>query len=268
MKNKPAHRPKTARHRGENFESAGTGFVIIGKNPVKEALREDRQIDRIYVMKDNRDHVLGDITAQAKKKGIVIHSVEKQKLNQIARNAGFENTNHQGIAAMMAPFDFADLDTVIRDAGDGLFVILDHIVDPHNFGAIVRSANLCGAAAVIFPERRSASVSAVSMKASAGAMNATPMVKAANLSQVIETLKDAGYWIACADMDGEPYEKIDWTGKMALVIGNEGAGISPNVRKHCDFAASIPNYGTVDSFNASVAAGVLLCEAARQRHER
>ncbi|MGN0193865.1 MAG: 23S rRNA (guanosine(2251)-2'-O)-methyltransferase RlmB [Pseudoramibacter sp.] len=266
MKNKPARRP--SRHRGENLEPADGGFVIIGKNPVKEALREDRQIDRIYVMKDNRDHVLGDITAQAKKKGIVIHSVEKQKLTQIARNAGFENTNHQGIAAMMAPFDFASLESVIQDGGDHLIVLMDHIVDPHNFGAIVRSANLCGAAAVVFPDRRSASVSAVSMKASAGAMNATPMVKVANLTQAIEALKDAGYWIACADMDGEPYEKIDWTGKMALVIGNEGAGISPNVRKHCDFAASIPNYGTVDSFNASVAAGVLLCEAARQRHER
>ncbi|MSS18823.1 23S rRNA (guanosine(2251)-2'-O)-methyltransferase RlmB [Pseudoramibacter porci] len=268
MKHDKGSRPRK-NHRGSAWSEApaeNDGFVIVGKNPVREALREGRQIDRLDVMKDNRDHVLGDIVAQAKKRGIVVRSVEKQKLNQIARDAGFENTNHQGIAAMMAPFDYVSLDAVLRPEEDQLIVILDHILDPHNFGAIVRSANLCGASAVIFPDRRSASVTAVSMKASAGAMNATAMVKVANLTQAIETLKDAGFWIAAADMDGQPYDKLDWRGKMALVVGSEGAGVSPNVKKHCDFIASIPNYGTVDSFNASVAAGVLLCEAARQRH--
>lgn len=268
MKHDKGSRPRK-NHRGSAWSEApaeNDGFVIVGKNPVREALREGRQIDRLDVMKDNRDHVLGDIVAQAKKRGIVVRSVEKQKLNQIARDAGFENTNHQGIAAMMAPFDYVSLDAVLKPEEDQLIVILDHILDPHNFGAIVRSANLCGASAVIFPDRRSASVTAVSMKASAGAMNATAMVKVANLTQAIETLKDAGFWIAAADMDGEPYDKLDWRGKMALVVGSEGAGVSPNVKKHCDFIASIPNYGTVDSFNASVAAGVLLCEAARQRH--
>jgi 23S rRNA (guanosine2251-2'-O)-methyltransferase len=264
--NRGPHKSRRTRSRGESPQPETSGFVIVGKNPVREALREDRQIDRLYVMKDNRDHVLGDIVAQAKKRGVIVHSVEKQKLNQIARDAGFDNTNHQGIAAMMAPFDFQALEDVLDPEQDQLIVILDHILDPHNFGAIVRSANLCGASAVIFPDRRSASVTAVSMKASAGAMNATAMVKVANLSQAIETLKDAGFWIAAADMDGEPYYELDWTGKMAIVIGSEGAGVSPNVRKHCDLIASIPNYGTIDSFNASVAAGVLLCEAARQRH--
>lgn len=268
MKNDKGSRPRKNRRGSARSEAPAEndGFVIVGKNPVREALREDRQIDRLYVMKDNRDHVLGDIVAQAKKRGVIVHSVEKQKLNQIARDAGFENTNHQGIAAMMAPFDYVALDAVLKPEEDQLIVILDHILDPHNFGAIVRSANLCGASAVIFPDRRSASVTAVSMKASAGAMNATAMVKVANLTQAIETLKEAGFWIAAADMDGQPYDKLDWRGKMALVVGSEGAGVSPNVKKHCDFIASIPNYGTVDSFNASVAAGVLLCEAARQRH--
>lgn len=268
MKHDKGSRPRK-NHRGSAWSEApaeNDGFVIVGKNPVREALREGRQIDRLDVMKDNRDHVLGDIVAQAKKRGIVVHSVEKQKLNQIARDAGFDNTNHQGIAAMMAPFDYVALDAVLKPEEDQLIVILDHILDPHNFGAIVRSANLCGASAVIFPDRRSASVTAVSMKASAGAMNATAMVKVANLTQAIETLKEAGFWIAAADMDGQPYDKLDWRGKMALVVGSEGAGVSPNVKKHCDFIASIPNYGTVDSFNASVAAGVLLCEAARQRY--
>ena len=268
MKNDKGSRPRKNRRGSARSEAPAEndGFVIVGKNPVREALREDRQIDRLYVMKDNRDHVLGDIVAQAKKRGVIVHSVEKQKLNQIARDAGFENTNHQGIAAMMAPFDYVALDAVLKPEEDQLIVILDHILDPHNFGAIVRSANLCGASAVIFPDRRSASVTAVSMKASAGAMNATAMVKVANLTQAIETLKEAGFWIAAADMEGQPYDKLDWRGKMALVVGSEGAGVSPNVKKHCDFIASIPNYGTVDSFNASVAAGVLLCEAARQRH--
>lgn len=268
MKNDKGSRPRKNRRGSARSEAPAEndGFVIVGKNPVREALREGRQIDRLDVMKDNRDHVLGDIVAQAKKRGIVVRSVEKQKLNQIARDAGFENTNHQGIAAMMAPFDYVALDAVLKPEEDQLIVILDHILDPHNFGAIVRSANLCGASAVIFPDRRSASVTAVSMKASAGAMNATAMVKVANLTQAIETLKEAGFWIAAADMDGQPYDKLDWRGKMALVVGSEGAGVSPNVKKHCDFIASIPNYGTVDSFNASVAAGVLLCEAARQRH--
>ena len=268
MKNDKGSRPRKNRRGSARSEAPAEndGFVIVGKNPVREALREGRQIDRLDVMKDNRDHVLGDIVAQAKKRGIVVRSVEKQKLNQIARDAGFEDTNHQGIAAMMAPFDYVALDAVLKPEEDQLIVILDHILDPHNFGAIVRSANLCGASAVIFPDRRSASVTAVSMKASAGAMNATAMVKVANLTQAIETLKEAGFWIAAADMDGQPYDKLDWRGKMALVVGSEGAGVSPNVKKHCDFIASIPNYGTVDSFNASVAAGVLLCEAARQRH--
>lgn len=265
-KSNAPHRSRRARPRGDQSASENAGFVVIGKNPVREALREGRQIERIDVMKDNRDHVLGDIAAQAKRRGIVVRSVDKAKLNQIARDAGFENTNHQGIAAMMAPFDFVPLSEVTAEEGDQLVVILDHILDPHNFGAIVRSANLCGASAVIFPDRRSASVTAVSMKASAGAMNGTPMVRVGNLTKAIEALKDAGFWIAAADMDGRPYNELDWRGRMALVIGSEGEGVSAGVKKHCDFTASIPNYGTIDSFNASVAAGVLLCEAARQRH--
>ncbi len=266
MKHQPHPSPKSqkqpnSRKNGENADA----FVIVGKNPVREALRAGRQIDKLYVMKDNRDHVLGDLIDQAKKRRIIVHSVDKAKLNALA-----EGENHQGVAAVTAPFAYQPLSDVLAAAEaageDAFVVVMDHVLDPHNFGAIVRSANLCGAHGVIFPEWRSASVTAVSMKASAGAMNTTPMVKVGNLSRTIETLKAEGFWVAAADMDGAPYYAQDFTGRLALVIGSEGKGISPNVKKHCDFTVSIPNHGSIDSFNASVAAGILMAEAARQRH--
>ena len=261
MKQKHNAGAKPREGRGEIADA----FVIVGKNPVREALRAGRQIDKLYVMKDNRDHVLGDLIRQAKKRGVIVHSVDKAKLAALA-----DGDNHQGIAAVTAPFAYQTLEAVLaraETAGEDAFVVvMDHLIDPHNFGAIVRSANLCGAHGVIFPDRRSASVTAVSMKASAGAMNATPMVKVGNLARCLETLKAKGFWVAAADMAGAPYYTRDFTGKLALVIGSEGKGISPNVKKHCDFTASIPNYGSIDSFNASVAAGILMAEAARQRH--
>ncbi|WP_329886074.1 23S rRNA (guanosine(2251)-2'-O)-methyltransferase RlmB [Pseudoramibacter faecis] len=263
QKRHPGQTPPNKFDKRGRSESADS-FVIVGKNPVREALRAGRQIDKLYVMRGNRDHVLGDLIEQAKKRRIIVHSVDQAKLNALA-----EGENHQGIAAVMAPFAYQTLEAVLAAAEatgeDAFVVVMDHVLDPHNFGAIVRSANLCGAAAVIFPDRRSASVTAVSMKASAGAMNATPMVKVGNLSRCIEALKARGFWVAAADMDGAPYYTQNFTGKLALVIGSEGKGIGPNVKKHCDFTVSIPNYGSIDSFNASVAAGILMAEAARQR---
>lgn len=268
MKHNPKHQNNAhhGRRHGDYHQDDADAFVIVGKNPVREALRAGRQIDKLYIAKDNRDHVLGDIASQAKKRGIIVHSVDKNKLNALAP----DGEPHQGVAALLAPFDYCTVDDILNKAQergeDPFIVVMDHILDPHNFGAIVRSANVCGAHGVIFPDRRSASVTAVSMKASAGAMNATLMAKVTNLSQTVETLKEKGVWVMAADMDGASYDKQRMTGPLAVVIGSEGKGISPNLKKHCDFTASIPNYGTVDSFNASVAAGILLAEAARQRH--
>ena len=240
-------------------------FVIFGKNPVQEALRSDQMIDKLLIMKDNKDHVLGDITERARKRGIVVQSVDKVKLENLA-----EGGPHQGVVAMLAPFPYATLDDVMALAeGKGekpLVVICDHIMDPHNLGAIIRSANLCGAHGVIFPKRRSATLTPVAVKASSGAVAYTPIVKTGNLGQCIEDLKQKGFWIMAADMDGQPYFKNDMTGPLAIIIGNEGKGVSPKIKAMCDYTTAIPLYGDIDSFNASAAAAIILAEAARQRH--
>lgn len=241
-------------------------FIVVGKNPVHEALRSDLQIEKILVMKDNSDHVLKDLTEKAKKRGLVVQSVDKAKLEQIS-----EGRPHQGIAALLAPFPYADLnetlDNIDKKGNDGLIVILDHVTDPHNFGAVVRNANVTGADAVVFPKRRSAGLSPTAVKASSGAAAHTPLVKVNNLAQTVELLKKRGYWIAGADMDGQPYYKQNMKGKLAIILGAEGSGLSPNLKKQCDFNVAIPVYGKVDSMNVSAAAAVLLSEAARQRHE-
>lgn len=240
-------------------------FVIVGKNPVMEALRSEQQMDKLLILKDNKDHVLGDIAEKARKRGIVVQSVEKVRLEGLA-----DGQPHQGVAAMMAPFPYSSIEDVLAKADakgeEPLVVILDHLTDPHNLGAIIRSANLCGVHGVIIPKRRSATLTAVSVKASSGAVAHTPIVKVGNLTQCIDELKAKGFWIMAADMDGAPYYKNDFKGKLAIIIGNEGKGISPNVKKQCDYSVSIPLYGDIDSFNASAAAAIILSEAARQRH--
>lgn len=266
MNKNPNDRGKGRSHQpSETVENAQENFVIVGKNPVQEALKAGQQIDKLLVQKNNKDHVLGDIITKAKKKQIVVQSVDKARLETLA-----EGEPHQGVAALMAPFAYQDLDAVFALAEsrgeEPLVVILDHITDPHNFGAIVRSANLCGVHGIIFPGRRSASVTAVSVKASSGAMSYTPMIKVNNLSQCIAKLKEKGFWVTAADMDGAPYYKNDMTGKLAVVIGSEGKGVSPGVKKCCDFTTAIPLYGDIDSFNASAAAAIILAEAAKQRH--
>ncbi len=249
----------------EKSVGSESGLIVVGKNPVKEALRAGNQIDKLLIQKDNHDHVLGDIVSMAKKRHLLVKTVDKRSLDAIA-----EGQPHQGVAAMMAPFHYQTVDDAIALAEskgeDPFLIVLDHILDPHNFGAIVRSANLCGAHGVIFPNRRSASVTAVSLKAASGAMSYTPLIKVVNLSQTLSALKEKGFWIAAADMDGAFYGDVDMTGPFALVIGSEGKGVSDAVKKQCDFTAAIPVYGDIDSFNASSAAAVLMCEAARQRH--
>lgn len=252
---------------GFNREEEGVGeetFVIIGKNPVMEALRSGQDIDKLLVLKDNTDHVLKKIMDNAKKRNIIVNSVDKAKLEYLA-----DGENHQGIIALMAPFPFSTIDDVLNHAKkkgrDPFVVILDHLTDPHNLGAIIRSANVCGADGVIIPSRRSASLTAVSVKASSGAVVHTPIVKVTNLSQAIDELKKKGFWIMEADMKGRPYYKADYKGSLAIVIGNEGVGISPKIKKQCDFSVTIPIYGEIESFNASAAAAIIFAEAAKQR---
>ncbi|MBC3798492.1 23S rRNA (guanosine(2251)-2'-O)-methyltransferase RlmB [Acetobacterium tundrae] len=260
---------RKSQHKFDGFNREEEGvteetFIIVGKNPVMEAFRSGQEIDKLLVLKDNTDHVLKKIMDNAKKRNIIIHSVEKAKLDYLS-----EGEVHQGVVALMAPFPYSTIDDILNHAKkngrDPLIVILDHLTDPHNLGAIIRSANLCGADGIIIPNRRSASLTAVSVKASSGAVSHTPIVKVTNLSQVIEDLKKKGFWIMAADMDGQPYYKADYKGSLAIIIGNEGAGISANVKKQCDFTVSIPIHGEIESFNASAAAAVILSEAAKQR---
>nr|WP_256372222.1 23S rRNA (guanosine(2251)-2'-O)-methyltransferase RlmB [Acetobacterium sp. KB-1] len=239
---------------------------MVGKNPVMEALRSGQEIDKLLILKDNTDHVLKKITDMAKKQNIIIHSVEKAKLEYLA-----DGQVHQGIVALMAPFPYSDLQDILSHAKakgrDPFIVILDHLTDPHNLGAIIRSANVCGADGVIIPNRRSASLTAVSVKASSGAVSHTPIVKVTNLSQTIDELKKKGFWIMSTDMKGNPYYKADYKGSLAIVIGNEGVGISEKVKKQCDFSVSIPIHGEIESFNASAAAAIIFSEAAKQRFQ-
>ena len=257
------------KHDGFNREDEGVTeetFIVVGKNPVMEALRSGQEIDKLLILKDNTDHVLKKITDMAKKQNIIIHSVEKARLEYLA-----DGQVHQGIVALMAPFPYSNLQDILNHAKakgrDPFIVILDHLTDPHNLGAIIRSANICGADGVIIPNRRSASLTAVSVKASSGAVSHTPIVKVTNLSQTIDELKKKGFWIMSTDMKGNPYYKADYKGSLAIVIGNEGTGISEKVKKQCDFSVSIPVHGEIESFNASAAAAIIFAEAAKQRFQ-
>lgn len=262
-------RKSPRKHDGFNREDDGITeetFIIVGKNPVMEALRSGQEIDKLLILKDNTDHVLKKITDLAKKQNIIIHSVEKAKLEYLA-----DGQVHQGIVALMAPFPYSNLQDILSHAKakgrDPFIVILDHLTDPHNLGAIIRSANICGADGVIIPNRRSASLTAVSVKASSGAVSHTPIVKVTNLSQTIDELKKKGFWIMSTDMKGNPYYKADYKGSLAIVIGNEGTGISEKVKKQCDFSVSIPIHGEIESFNASAAAAIIFAEAAKHRFQ-
>ena len=257
------------KHDGFNREDDGVTeetFIVVGKNPVMEAPRSGQEIDKLLILKDNTDHVLKKITDMAKKQNIIIHSVEKARLEYLA-----DGQVHQGIVALMAPFPYSNLQDILNHAKakgrDPFIVILDHLTDPHNLGAIIRSANICGADGVIIPNRRSASLTAVSVKASSGAVSHTPIVKVTNLSQTIDELKKKGFWIMSTDMKGNPYYKADYKGSLAIVIGNEGTGISEKVKKQCDFSVSIPVHGEIESFNASAAAAIIFAEAAKQRFQ-
>lgn len=238
---------------------------IEGRNPVMEALKAGRCIDKLFVQKDLSEGSLGRIRAMAREGGIVVSEVAKQKLDHMSQTGA-----HQGVIACTAVHEYAQLEDVLRlaeEKGEPPFlVIADEISDPHNLGSILRSANAAGAHGVIIPKHRSVGLSAVVAKASAGAIEYVPVVRVTNLVRTAEELKKQGIWIAGAAMEGDqPYYQADFTGSLALVVGSEGFGISRLLKEACDFLVSIPMKGEINSLNASVAAGILLMEAARQR---
>ncbi len=237
---------------------------LEGRNAVLEAFRSGRTVDKLYVLMGNHDGPIQTILREAKKQGTVVSYVTKERLNQMS-----ETGNHQGVIALAAAYQYAEVEDILeraREKGEPPFLILlDGIEDPHNLGAIIRTANLAGAHGVIITRHRAAGLTAVAARASAGAVHYTPVAKVANLAQTIEQLKKEGLWFVCADMGGTRMYDLDLKGPIGLVIGNEGEGVSRLVREKCDFTASIPMKGDIDSLNASVAAGVLAYEIVRQR---
>ena len=239
-------------------------FVIEGRNAVLEAFRSGKTIDKLFVLDGCHDGPVMSITREAKKKNTVIHYVDKDRLDGMSTTG-----KHQGVIAQAAAYEYAEVGDILkaaRDKGEDPFLfLLDNIEDPHNLGAIIRTANLAGAHGVIIPIRRAVGLTAVVARTSAGALNYTPVAKVTNLSSTIEDLKKEGLWFVCADMDGEVMYHMNLKGPIGLVIGNEGEGVSRLVKEKCDFTAAIPMKGDIDSLNASVAAGVLAYEVVRQR---
>lgn len=245
----------------ENFESR----LVEGRNAVLEAFRSGKTIDRLFVLDGCKDGPVQTILREAKKhKDTVISFVKKERLDQLS-----ETGKHQGVIAYAASYEYAEVEDILkkaRDKGEDPFVIiLDNIEDPHNLGAIIRTANLSGAHGVIIPKHRAVGLTATVAKASAGAINYTPVAKVTNIAQTIEDLKKDGLWFVCADMGGTTMYQLNLKGPIGLVIGNEGSGVGRLVKEKCDMIASIPMKGDIDSLNASVACGVLAFEVVRQR---
>ena len=238
--------------------------MIEGRNAVLEAFRSGKTVDKLFVLDGCQDGPVKTITREAKKQNTIIHYVAKERLDQLS-----ETGKHQGVIAQAAAYRYAeggDMLKLAEEKGEPPFLfILDGIEDPHNLGAIIRTANLAGAHGVIIPKRRAVGLTSTVAKTSAGALNYTPVAKVTNISATIEELKERGLWFVCADMGGESMYRLDLKGPIGLVIGNEGEGVSRLVREKCDFIASIPMKGDIDSLNASVAAGVLAYEIVRQR---
>ncbi|MBO4457242.1 MAG: 23S rRNA (guanosine(2251)-2'-O)-methyltransferase RlmB [Butyrivibrio sp.] len=245
----------------DNFESR----IIEGRNAVLEAFRAGKTIDRLFVLDGCKDGPVQTIMREAKKhKDTVVSFVKKERLDQLS-----ETGKHQGVIAYAASYEYAEVEDILEKAAakneDPFVIILDNIEDPHNLGAIIRTANLAGAHGVIIPKHRAVGLTATVAKASAGAINYTPVAKVTNIVKTIEELKEKGLWFACADMGGTEMYKLNLKGPIGIVIGNEGSGVGRLVKEKCDMVASIPMKGDIDSLNASVAAGVLAFEVVRQR---
>ena len=239
-------------------------FIIEGRNAVLEAFRAGKTIDKLFVLDGCQDGPVKSILREAKKTDTIINFVDKERLDRLA-NSG----HHQGVVAQAAAYEYAEVEDILnaaKEKGEAPFIfILDEIEDPHNLGAIIRTANLCGAHGVIIPKRRAVGLTATVAKTSAGAVNYTPVAKVTNIAKTIEELKKEGLWFVCADMGGTTMYDLNLKGPIGLVIGNEGEGVGRLVKEKCDMVASIPMKGDIDSLNASVATGVLAYEIVRQR---
>lgn len=237
---------------------------LEGRNAVLEALRSGRSVDKLYVQSGLQDGPIQTIIREAKKHDTIIKFLPKERLNQMS-----DTGNHQGVLADVASFEYSSVEDILekaREKGEAPFIILlDGIEDPHNLGAIIRTANLAGAHGVIISKHRAAGLTSTVARSSAGALNYTPVAKVTNMGKTIDDLKKQGVWFVCADMGGTRMYDLDLKGAIGLVIGNEGDGVSRLVREKCDFIASIPMKGDIDSLNASVATGVLAFEIVRQR---
>ncbi|WP_307993879.1 23S rRNA (guanosine(2251)-2'-O)-methyltransferase RlmB [uncultured Intestinibacter sp.] len=240
---------------------------IEGRNPIIEALRSDRPIDKLMISNTSKEGSIKKIIGMAKEKNIVIQYVDKHKLDEISTSH-----SHQGVIAVVSDYKYYELEDlfeIARERGeDPFFIILDEITDPHNLGTIIRTADAVGAHGVIIPKRRSVHITSVVAKASAGAVEYVPVCKVTNIANTIKHLKKEGLWIAAADMDGGVFYEQDLTGPLALVIGSEGFGVSRIVKQNCDFVVKMPMIGNVSSLNASVAGGILLYEIFRQRMKK
>lgn len=239
-------------------------FTIEGRNAVTEAFRAGRPIDKVYIQDGCQDGPILTIKREARKRDVLIKYVAKERLDQMS-----ETGKHQGVIACAAAYEYAEIEDMFNLARQKneppFFILLDNIEDPHNLGAIIRTANLAGAHGVIIPKNRAAGLTAVVARTSAGALNYTPVAKVTNLAKTIEELKEKGLWFVCADMDGTRMYDLDLKGPIGLVIGSEGEGVGRLVKEKCDMTAAIPMKGDIDSLNASVAAGVLAYEIVRQR---
>ncbi|MFR8802733.1 MAG: 23S rRNA (guanosine(2251)-2'-O)-methyltransferase RlmB [Pilosibacter sp.] len=239
-------------------------LTIEGRNAVLEAFRSGKTIDRLFVLDGCQDGPVRTIVREAKKHDTIVNFVPKERLDSMS-----ETGHHQGVMAYAAAYEYAEVEDILKIAeekGEPPFLfLLDGIEDPHNLGAIIRTANLAGAHGVIIPKRRAVGLTATVARSSAGALNYTPVAKVTNMAATIEDLKKRGIWFVCADMGGESMYRLNLTGPIGLVIGNEGEGVSRLVKEKCDMIASIPMKGDIDSLNASVATGVLAYEIVRQR---
>ena len=237
---------------------------IEGRNAVMEAFRSGQVIDKLFILDGCQDGPVRSIAREARKKDTIINYVPKERLDQLSQTG-----SHQGVIAQIAAYEYSTVEDILekaREKGEPPFIfLLDNIEDPHNLGAIIRTANLAGAHGVIIPKRRAVGLTATVAKTSAGALNYTPVAKVTNLGKTIDELKEAGIWFVCADMDGDRMYDLNLKGPIGMVIGNEGEGVWGLIREKCDFTAAIPMKGDIDSLNASVAAGILAYEIVRQR---
>jgi len=240
------------------------GTLVEGRNAVLEAYRSGKTIDKLYVLDGCKDGPVQTILREARKQDTIINFVAKERLEQLSQTG-----HHQGVIASVSAYEYSTAEDMLkraREKGEPPFLfLLDGIEDPHNLGAIIRTANLAGAHGVIIPKRRAVGLTATVARTSAGALNYTPVAKVTNLAAAMEQLKKEGLWFVCADMGGETMYRLNLKGPIGLVIGNEGDGVGKLVKETCDFVASIPMKGDIDSLNASVAAGVLAYEIVRQR---